>query len=128
MLEKSCYITIAISIIGLFQIWYIWFRVIFIRTCILDYHKYGMNKIFDNDGNEITSEEQRSNYLLEYTYANVRKTRTDVNTIMSEKWERKPSKFRNFRMTRVKLDIMLPIFFTLIWLLFIFYECLIIIK
>jgi len=123
ILEKHNILTIFISIIGLFQMWYIWFRVISTRIRIVDYHKYGMNKIFDNEGNFSPSNVHSKICLREDVYANEGKIRHKVNKKMSKLWGRKTNhgqklKFRNFRMTRVKLDIIIPISITAIWLFF----------
>jgi hypothetical protein len=123
VIEKNTILTILISIIGLFQMWYIWFRVIFIRICIVDFHKYGMNKIFDNEGNYPPLYIPCENYLREDIYAKDRKIRKKVNKVMSKLWERKTVKgkelkFDNLRMTRIKLDILIPASITLIWIFF----------
>ena len=121
-LGKIFYLTLMISIIGLFHMWVIWFRVIIIRTRIVDYHKFGFKKLFDNEGN---LSNQNYNYLQEIIYSNNWKVRFKVNKNYSNIWERKPKKFTNLRTTRIKLDLLIPITLTLIWLMFIFYEVLI---
>jgi len=124
ILDKNNILTILISIIGLIQLWYIWFRVITTRIRIVDYHKYGMNKIFNKKGDFSPSKIMSGNYLREDAYANDKTIRQKVNKKMSALWERKNKrgqelKFRNFRMTRVKLDIIIPVSITLIWTFFI---------
>jgi hypothetical protein len=123
ILDKNNILTIIISIISLFQMWYIWFRVISTRIFIVDYYKYGMNKIFDNNGNYIPLKTKCNDYLHEDIYATDKKIRNKINKNITELWGRKTKfgknlKFNNFRLTRVKLDILIPISITLIWIFF----------
>jgi hypothetical protein len=128
VLGKSLILTIIISAIGIFQMWLIWYGVIAIRTRIVDYYKYsmslGINKLFDNKGNLVSSNVPCSEYLNENTYATNAGIRDKINEYISKNWERK-TKFSNNRTTRVKLDIILPVSITFIWAVFIFYDVLV---
>jgi hypothetical protein len=123
MIDKNNILSILISIVGLFQLWYIWFRIISTRIFIVDYHKYGMNKIFNNKGKLILSDIKCDDYLREDIYATNKKVRHRVNKNITKLWGRKNKygqnlKFINFRMTRLKLDIIIPISMTLVWIFF----------
>ncbi len=116
--DQNTVLMAAIAIIALFQIWFIGFRVIRCRTIIVDYHKYKMSEIFNNNGELLA--DSPAEPLAENTYLKIRKVRKDVNKLMSEhkSWGRK-CKFRNMRLTRIKLDVLLPLSFTFIWIIYI---------
>jgi hypothetical protein len=128
ILDKATFLTmltsVLIPVIGLIQMWVIWFPIIRKRIRIVDYYKYGMGKIFDNEGNFLLSGVQFDNCLKEDVYANDRTIRHKVNRIITTRWGRKTKKgekilpFGNFRMTRIKIDILIPVSFTLIWVFF----------
>jgi hypothetical protein len=122
---KNPILTAIIAAIGLFQLWYIWYRIISIRTRIADYFKYsmnlGINKLFDKEGNSLSSNTQYSDCLDENIYATNAKVRRKVNKYISENWGKR-EKFRNIRTTRLKLDIILPVSITIIWIILVFYD------
>jgi len=101
--------------------WYIWNRIIVVRSRILDYHKYGMDKFFDCAGELKATATSESDFLYETIYACDRKVRSNVNNNISMNWERK-SRFRNMRMTRFKQDVIIPITMTIIWVFYIVYS------
>jgi len=119
---KDDFLTLLVTIIALIQMWLIWFQVITVRIRIVDFHKYGMNNIFDEKGNYLP-EVQYKNSLKEIDYVKNNKIRNTVNDVMSTLWERKNHKgknkqFYNFRETRIKIDILIPVLITLIWIYF----------
>ncbi|RZB34634.1 MAG: hypothetical protein SRB1_00402 [Desulfobacteraceae bacterium Eth-SRB1] len=82
---------------GLTIIWWFWFRVVVIRARIVDYYKfqlYDQNKaIFDN-----CSEEE---------YVKNKEKRDLINEKIGKS---------NWRTTRKKMDLGLPVIFSIIWL------------
>ncbi|MDR0472513.1 MAG: hypothetical protein LBH43_02410 [Treponema sp.] len=48
---------------------YIWFWIIRIRTFIVDFHKYDMEKVFDKAGNWPPQGSQEEDRLQEFDYA-----------------------------------------------------------
>lgn len=117
-LQESYILTLIIAIIAIIQMWYIWFRVIYCRCIIVDYYKFLMYEHFDELGN-IRNENSKS-YLSEYAYVKKRKIRKNVNYNMRYIYGRN-KKFTNMRVTRIKIDVILPITMTAIWLAFVFY-------
>ena len=94
-----------IAAIGLFLIWYVWFRVVRVRHLVVDYHKYAY-RYFSKYGKSpegICSEEQ---YIKRPV---LRQETNDILDLQS-----------NWRLTRVKVDLILPIAYSLIWLLLVF--------
>jgi len=128
LLDKSDTLLFITCTIALFNIWYIWSRVIIIRTRIVDYHKFSLGDRFDKDGNE-TNDSIKDNKLDESVYARDKTIRNKVNeqvSGMGEIWNRK-EKFKNMRLSRIKIDILIPATYTLVWLGFILYRMRIII-
>ena len=112
---NSFILTTIIAVISVIQIWYIWFRVIYVRTQILDYHKYAMNTIFDKKGNIRDERTNPQNYLSEQTYIRDKSVRKEVYKNMTSIWGRQEN-FHTLRLTRIKFDILIPASMTLIWL------------
>lgn len=117
-LQESYILTLVIAIIALVQIWYIWFRVIYCRCVIVDYYKFSMYENFDESGN-IRTKNSKS-HLSEYAYIKKRKIRKKVNYNMKYIYER-DKKFKNMRLTRIKINVILPITMTVIWFAFVSY-------
>lgn len=106
--------------IALFQLWFIWFRIIRVRTIISDYHKFDLGNKFYDCGQEIVEATEHSKKPLdEDTYVKNRGVRKKVNEALSKD---KPKLKHNMRHTRVKLDLILPISFTLLWIIIFLYS------
>lgn len=122
MVEKNSLFNTVICIIGLIQLWYVWFRVIRSRTIISDFHKfnaqYGFCEKINTDG-DLRSTSNPAN-LTEEIYVSNSKIRNKANNqlaiITGEEKLR-----TNFRTTRKKLDYFLPFSFTIIWLMFLLF-------
>ena len=107
--------TITVCIIGLFNQWFIWYRVIRARSLVTDFHKH--NALYElslNINEEGKLWKEGDNHLSEHTYINNWSVRKKANNWVAEKTKQAKYK-RNYRITRVKLDIILPIMFTIIW-------------
>lgn len=108
--------------IALFQLWFIWFRVIRVRTIISDYHKFDLKNMFNNYGNKIVkTNECCENPLDEDTYLKNRGVRKKVNNVLSKE-KHQPKLKHNMRLTRIKIDLILPISFTLLWIIIFLYS------
>ena len=112
VLEKSLLFTIIIASFALIQIWYIWFRVIYVRILIVDFHKFCIDKKFDIHGNLLPSVLEPIN---EEEYATKRKIRNLINKKMGDD-------FHNIRLTRFKVDILILVMLTVVWCIFIIYD------
>jgi len=127
-LNKNSFLTIAIATIALIQMWYIWFRVILIRTRVVDYYKFDMQNEFDSQGNK-TDLKNNKDFLRENDYISNKKNsnniviRSVVNQNMQchKDWNRK-EKFKNMRATRKKIDLYIPISLTIIWTFLVIYS------
>lgn len=107
------FVTMAMALL---TTWYVFFPVIFARCAIADYHKFNMRERFDSRGNRVDTPSGQD-FLLERAYANLlrgSKLRRAVAAALGS--QGKP--FRVLRQTRVKLDLVLPASFTLVWLIF----------
>ena len=97
--DKSNLLLFILSGIGILIIWYIWFPVVVIRHRISDYYKY----ILDLP-------EEKINKLCTATdYAINKEARRKANKIFNLKQG-------EWRLTRIKVDILIPILFTIIWI------------
>lgn len=96
--------------------WYIWFPVIFSRTAIVDYHKYDLASRFDREGRPRT---KRADPLDERDYARLtnfalrRRVYTELST--------DGRLHRTIRVSRRKVDVLLPVLFTVVWVIFAVY-------
>jgi hypothetical protein len=105
LFEKSILLTSSIGILCLIQIWWIWFRVVYYRSLIVDFYKFEIGEKFNEVGDISTD----NKFIKEKEYVKKFDIRKKINNHLGEK---------NLRITRIKIDIILPIIFSLIWLLF----------
>ena len=80
-----------------------------------------MKNLFNKNGELLQSDADCSEGLEEYTYISDSKIRKKVHMNLSSMWDRKGS-FRTLRLTRIKFDVIIPVFITLVWLAFIIYS------
>lgn len=123
LFEKNLIIEATICLIGLVQLWYVWFAIIRARAIISDFHKfnaiYNFNQIVNINGNKMC--EETALPLTESVYVKNKSIRDKANNILAELTGEKKFK-TNFRITRVKLDIIIPISFTFIWIVLIIFQ------
>ncbi len=112
LLDKSSILLLICVIVAIIQLWYIWFRLIRVRTIISDYYKFNLMNRFDENGDEAPNCEQ---CLQEETYTKNRIIRKKVNDQLAKT---NPKLKHNMRLTRIKIDLILPISFSVIWLSF----------
>ena len=112
LFEKNNILLAICVVIALLQLWYIWYRIIRIRTIIVDYYKFNLLNRFDDDGNKAANCELP---LKERTYVKNKKVRRKVNNQLAIE---NPKLKHNMRLTRIKVDLILPISFSVIWLSF----------
>lgn len=105
--------------IALIQLWIIWYRIIRSRTIICDFYKYDLGSKFNNCGQEIN--EGCTDFLDEDTYVKDRILRKKVNEKLAN-MTNKPKLKYNMRLTRFKIDLILPISFSILWILFLLYS------
>jgi hypothetical protein len=98
-LERSKWIFPIIAILSVIVIWWIWFRVVISRHKIVDYYKHALE----------LDEERRKQLCTEKEYVNSKAKRREANQILGIDG--------NWRTTRKKMDLYLPILFSFIWLL-----------
>lgn len=97
--EVSVSLMVAIGIFAIFIIWYIWFRVVRARALVVDYYKIQLLFDFTNHPDFCESIDEYENNLRK------RKSMNKAAGVRS-----------NWRMTRIKLDLGMPLIYTLIWL------------
>lgn len=112
--EKSPTIFSVICGVALFQMWYIWFRVIRARTITNDFYKHDLNIYVDETGKALSSSADKKP-LTEALYRRNYRIRKEANRTIAE-ITKNPKLKRNFRLTRIKVDILMPVSFTLIWI------------
>jgi hypothetical protein len=95
---------ILISILAVIQIWYVWFRVIHTRTLIADYHKIFIDPKYTIPAIDIGESV--------YVKCPVERKAFNLAAGMSSNW----------RLSRIKMDIFLPLLYTFIWLVLLFYS------
>lgn len=123
--DKNNCVFITIATVALFQMWYIWFRVIIARLYLLDFHVYNLHEHFDLKGNRIKPDISDNERLNEDTYVSNRTIRLKVNKAIPDLKKLKnhqhnyKNEFKNIRLTRFKVDVLIPISLTIIWGVFI---------
>lgn len=109
LLGKNMVLLTVCVVVAMIQLWYIWFRVIRARTIIVDYYKFDLGSKFNQNGDALRDGEKE---LDEDTFVRSRAVYHKVRKAMGI--EKKKLK-RTFRTTRFKLDILMPITFSVIW-------------
>ena len=108
--EKSYLLVLITCTLGLFNQWYVWFRVIRSRFLISDLHKFNALYHFRDLVKEKINIE-----LTEDRYVHDRKLRDAANQLLADE-AGVPRLRSNWRLTRKKLDLVIPITFSIIWL------------
>ena len=86
-----------IALLAVFTIWYLWFPVVRARHLTVDYYKFQLS-----NNNKIFKKCKESEYLKD------RQKRKKINFELEK---------TNWRLTRLKMDLFLPIIFTIIWII-----------
>lgn len=116
LIEKGVILIFLLAIIALVQIYWIWIPIMYYRGVLVDFYKFKLGEHFDWNGDFV--EEISEHPLTESIYCDSKKIREKVNYIYHDKiYKDKP--FSNRRKTRRKLDVLMPISMTLMWVLYI---------
>lgn len=115
LIDASALVSLLLSAIALIQMFYVWIPVIHYRAILVDFHKYRLNEKFTVNGEWKTREDEEP--LTELIYCKNKKIRKNVNYIISQKVSRERP-FSNWRETRRKIDIIIPLSMTFIWILY----------
>lgn len=102
--QSNTNIFTLICAISLIQIWWIWFRVIRSRIFIVDYHKIFIDQKY------ITPSPEDKIGEKEYV----------KNSAARKKFNEDAKMDTNWRQSRKKMDIYLPIMYTVLWLIMLF--------
>lgn len=108
----------TLGVIAFILSWIVLFPVVFSRSAISDYYKFGLGDLFNAKGERSTDANEPR--LSERDYADFRQggeLRRGVYAELTEPDAKEP--FRTVRQTRFKLDIVVPIFLTFVWALFV---------
>jgi len=101
---KNTVALFTIALVSLAMIWFIWFPVVTSRHRIVDYYKFAIG----------LAETNRLQLCSEHEYVHDRTLRTSANKLFGIN--------TNWRETRLKIDLVIPILFSLIWIVLIVYE------
>ena len=97
--EQTCiWLFSLITALALFMIWGLWFQIVRTRHKVVDYYKF-----------QLGGEEAKKEFdgCSESDYITKKKQRKKINAALKKK---------NWRLTRIKVDFILPCLFSLIWL------------
>lgn len=112
LLDKSKLLFAICAVVALIQLLYIWYPIIRRRTIISDYYSNDLMHRFSECGKqEVNCEGQ----LQVETYVKNKTVRKKVNEQLAKS---NPKLKHNFRRTRIKVDLLLPASFALIWVSF----------
>jgi hypothetical protein len=114
--DKNPVVMVLISLIGIGTIWGMWYRIVRSRHLIVDYHKFSMMDFMPVGHN------------TEDDYVHDPKIRKSAIEAYEQEHAEKKKVHNGFRPTRVKLDLVLPILLTIVWVvlwIFSFYNCLV---
>ena len=118
LLYSKYYLLLVAFATAMFQMWYIWFRIVSSRAAITDYYKFNTLYGFSSFINRNTGcyEEHTSEPLTETVYLKSKKVQKEANNALATK-VKEPKLKTNYRLTRIKLDIILPISFSFLWII-----------
>lgn len=116
IIDKSKIATVLIAAIAVFQIVYVWLPVIYYRFLLVDFHKYCLGDRFDVNGDFV--EKENGEPLTELIYCKNKKIRQNVNEYLSKEISRERP-FGNWRETRRKIDIVIPVSMISLWCVYI---------
>lgn len=112
VVDKSIIILLICFAIAVIQLWYIWYRVIRCRAIISDFYKFGLSSLYDKCGNALKEDKEPLNYDI---YVKNKKIRKQVNKAYAI-YRNNPKYKTNMRVTRFKLDVLIPITFSILWI------------
>jgi hypothetical protein len=101
---KSATLLFVVALMALAMIWIVWFPVVRARIYIVDYYKYAAT----------LSPENASRLCSEHDYVLKANLRANANILFGIT--------SNWRTTRIKMDIVLPLLFTALWLVLVVHE------
>ncbi len=107
---------IGMFVVAMVTSWYIGFPVIFARTAIVDFHKHALGSTFDARGDRVPEGEQPEAWLQERAYA--RTTAWGLRRRVYAGMRIEHPGFRTLRLTRLKLDVLLPGLMTGVWVVY----------
>ena len=96
---------LLLAIIILFIIWYFWFSAVRARALVVDYYKIQVMFDFSNQVELCKNVDEYVNNLTK---------RRAMNRVAGIK--------SNWRDTRIKFDLLLPVIYTIVWILFVIYK------
>jgi hypothetical protein len=105
VIGKSSALVYVTAAVGILVTWSIWFPVVRARHRIVDYYKYSTN----------LSDDDRAQLCSEHDYVHDAERRARANQLFGIT--------TNWRRTRLKMDIGLPLLFSSIWVALVVYEC-----
>ena len=97
-LEKNLIMLLITVVIGLVMIWFLWFPIVRARHLIVDYYKYQA---------KLTLSSKNICSVDEYVDKKNRELRKQTNKMLGIN--------TNWRKTRKKIDLYLPILFSIVW-------------
>ena len=97
-LEKNLIMLLITVVIGLVMIWFLWFPIVRARHLIVDYYKYQA---------KLTSSSKNICSVDDYVDKKNRELRKQTNKMLGIN--------TNWRKTRKKIDLYLPILFSIVW-------------
>lgn len=103
---QSIYPFVALLIVSLIIIWFIWFPIVRSRHLVADYFKYCL-RLSDN---ELIELKKVCNTEHEYVSDHIIRGKANVILKCKSPW----------RLTRIKLDLILPILFSTLWISMLF--------
>lgn len=102
--SKSPWLLYSVSALAVGMIWAVWFPVVRSRFLIVDYHKY-MFSLAESKAPQVCSE---------HDYVHDAGRRDELNALFGIE--------TNWRPTRIKMDVVLPVVFTVMWALLVAHE------
>ena len=94
---------VAIAGLSLVQVWFIWFPAVRARHRIVDFHKFG----------RLLDQTKFAQLCKEDEYVHSATLRREANKMFPIK--------TNWRRSRIKIDLLTPLFFTLMWAVMLVY-------
>jgi len=117
--ERICFFAIIIALAGIVQLWS-GLKIVEARAIVVDYYKYNLSSKYNDEGGYIKDKDDTPIKVDTYVHnVKVRKKINDIEIDYEQKFLFGCIFGKNWRKTRIKMDLVIPFSFFVIWVYFI---------
>jgi len=105
VVNENKWFVCLIAAIGILSIWWLWYRIVRSRHLIVDFHKFNLSRFMPPENKS------------EDAYVHDKGLRKRVNQDFEDQDPQKRKIQNSFRGTRIKIDLIMPILITFVWVI-----------